>query len=158
MKGDIDFSGFDSVIQDMKYLENVCVDFGFPDNEPHPSNKAISVATVAMYNNEGVKGAAGWKIPPRPFMDIAGVIVETRLDEFTDKIMWGLSENIGSFYRTLDYVALEAGDTVREAIDTQDYVPLAPSTISNKGHDTILIDSGVLYDKAKGEIAEGSLE
>jgi hypothetical protein len=157
MKEKVDFSGFDEVIQDLRYLESVSVDFGFPDNEPHPSNPAISVATVAMYNNEGVKGSQGWKIPPRPFMDVAGIIVETRLDEFTNKIMFGLSENIGGLYRTLDYVAKEAGDSVREAIDTQEYVPLAESTIANKGHDTILIDSGVLYDAAKGEITAGDL-
>lgn len=156
----IDFSGFDEVMKDMEYLEDHKVEYGYLDNQPHPSNPEINVATVAMYNNEGVKNTGGgsWKIPPRPFMEISGIIVDSRLDEFSDQVMWAVTKGKSGIDLSLDYVAKECADTIRQSIDTQEFVPNAPSTQQQKQGDTILIDSGVLYDSAKGDVVKYSEE
>lgn len=157
MKDDcIDFSGFDEVEADMQYLESQMVEYGFLDNDPHPSNPDISIPTVAMYNNEGVKDKSGgtWRIPPRPFMDLSAILVGTRLDDFSDQVMWGVTKRKSGIRTALDFVAKESADTVREAISDGDFAVNAPSTIASKGSDTILVDSSTMYDAARGDVVD----
>ena len=53
---------------------------------------------------------------------------------------------------SLKTISEECADKLREGIDTQEFKPLAPSTVAKKGSDVILINTNQLYDDAKGKV------
>lgn len=150
----IDLTGFDEVLKDLNTMENYQVEWGYPDDTRHSESPHATVAQVAYWNEMGVKekGGGKWRMPPREFMTMSGLFVDSEMKKLNNQVMLSLGMGEFSVKQSLDYVAKESGDTVREAINTQDFTPLATSTINLKGSDTILVDSGQMYDEAKGVV------
>lgn len=150
----IDFSGYNKVLKDLNTMDSLQVEWGYPDDTRHNEHPNVTVAQIAYWNEMGVKekGGGDWRMPPREFMSLSSIMVGSDMKRLSDQVMLALGKGEFSIKQSLNYVAKEAGDSVREAIDTQNFLPLEQSTITQKGHDTILIDSGQMYDEAKGVV------
>ncbi|CAH9012659.1 putative neck protein [Vibrio phage 277E43-1] len=150
----VDMSGFDAVVKDLNTLGDYQVEWGYPDDTKHPEEPTQTIAQIAYWQEVGVKAKGGgkWKNPPRPFMSISAILADSEMRKYNDQVMLSLGKGTSSVKNSLDYVAKTSADTVRESIETQNFTPLAKSTITQKQSDTILIDSGVMYDAAKGVV------
>lgn len=155
---EIDMSGWEEIEKQMSYLESKQIEYGYPVDKIHPDAK-VPVAQVAKWNNTGVKAnGGGWKIPPRPFMEIAAIYTDFEMGKYNQQLMLSLLKGKTSVERALDYVGNEMADNVREAIGEGNYTALARSTVEQKGSDTVLIDSGFMYDNAVYDIANNTGE
>lgn len=138
--------------RDSRSLDGTTIAYGFPELIMHPEAK-VPVAAIAKWNNNGVRGLDGsWKIPSRDFMLMAEFLAKDDMQRFNEQIRLTLGRGNSKQSAALDYVAKELGDLVREAIGDGDYKALAKSTIEGKGSDTILIESGFMYDAASGKV------
>lgn len=137
------------------------VEFGYFPEHFHQEAK-VQTATLAMWQNDGVKTKAstGWRIPPRPFMDQAAGLVETDIDKYNNIIQTGLAlGGKNQIDLSLRIVGQDSADSIRESIDLQNFKPLAPSTVKQKGGSDIqLIESNEMYDQANYKIVKRSDE
>ena len=155
---EIDMSGWEELEKQMTYLESKQIEYGYPVDKMHPEAK-VPVAAIAKWNNTGVKDkSGGWKIPPRPFMEISAIYTDFEMNKYNQQIMLSLLKGKTSVERALDYVGKEMADNVRQAIGEGNYAALAPSTIRQKGSDTILMDSSFMYDNASHEVTNNTGE
>ena len=137
---------------DSRQLDGTEIEYGFPDVIMHPEAK-VPVAAIAEWNNNGVRSKSGnFKIPPRDFMMLADLYAQGDMDKFNEQIASTLGLGGGQMGKTLDYVAKELAELVQQAISEGNFKALSPSTISQKQSDTILIDSGFMFDAIKGKV------
>ena len=137
---------------DSMRLDGTEIEYGFTEVIMHPEAK-VPVAAVAEWNNNGVRSQSGaWKIPARDFMQISDLYAQGRMEEFNEQIASTLGLGGSKLDKTLDYLSKELAELVQQAISEGDFKALAPSTISQKQSDTILIDSGFMFDAIKGKV------
>ena len=149
---EIDMSGWEEIEKQMAYLESKQIEYGYPTEKIHPDAK-VPVAQVAKWNNTGVKAVGGgWRIPPRPFMEISAILNDMEMKKYNQQIMLSLTEGRNSVEKAMDFVGKELADNVRVAIGEGAYVALSSTTVKLKGSDTILIDSGYLFDSAEHKV------
>ena len=125
------------------------VEVGFFDGRPHPKT-GETVATVAAINEFGV---AELNIPERPFMAATarttkvGVRMATELKHAIDNprlsFKWG---QIGSFY----------ADEIKTTIENFSQPGNAPLTISLKGFDNPLVETGYMRDHVMKRVKRNS--
>lgn len=152
---DLDLSGLDELEREMEWLDDQVVEYGFLDPARIHPTAEVPVAQVAVWNNYGTKGDGGkkWHIPPRPFFDLAELYVEDLLDsKFARRIGQSFLEGRASYTKALDFIGKESAEQIQFAIDEGDYKALAPSTIRLKGSDTILINSGFMYNSVSSKL------
>lgn len=149
----LDMSAWKSLESELGYLDSREIEYGYLKPTMHPEAE-VPVTNIAMWNHSGVKAKEGnkWRIPPRPFMTIASVVLESMIDKYNRRVAQSLGEGSASMNKALDFIAKEAADTVRTAISEGDYKALSPSTIRQKNSDTILIESGFMFDAAEGDV------
>lgn len=155
---ELDLSGLDELEKEMDWLEERTIEYGFLDAARVHPNADVPVATVANWNNSGVKSldASKWKIPPRPFFDVATLYVEDLVNtKFSKRIGQSFLEGKASYTKALDFIGKESADQVQFAIDEGDFKSLAKSTVRLKGSDVILIESGFMYDSVTSEVIKG---
>lgn len=151
---EINMSGWDDIIQDMENLSNKQLEYGFPDNVMHPeANQPLHL--IAFWNNYGTKNSitGQWHIPPRNFLTDAAVLSEFSMEKLNMLIMHSIGEGTQSLNRSLDRVGKDLSDMVREQITEGDYRALSPNTIAAKQSDTILIETGFLFDNVKHKVS-----
>jgi len=112
------------------------VDIGFFDGRPHPADPSFTEATIAAINEFGVPSQ---NIPERPFMATTarntkvgvhmGLELKRILVNQKSKFSWA---KVGDFY---------AGE-VKATIEGFSQPPNAPLTVSLKGFDNPLVETG----------------
>lgn len=138
--------------QDSRDLDGTTIEYGFPEEIMHPEAK-VPVAAVAEWNNNGVRGKDGsFRIPPRDFMFLADIYSQGDMHKFNEQVFLTLGLGKGKVDKSLDYISKELADLCRQAITEGDFKVLAPSTVAQKGHDTILIETGFMLDSIKGKV------
>lgn len=150
MKCTLDLKIGSTILSDMDRLDGTTIDYGYPEDVPH-ENSDMNLATLALIQDQGMKvsGTNTWKIPPRPFLSFyAPLEVEEQMSRYNRMIGHTIGEGKASQNMVMNFIGNECADAVRKAIDDGTYVKLSNMTIQLKGHDTILIDSGQLYDDA----------
>lgn len=124
-------------------------------NTQHPSG--VPVAQIAQWNEEGHENGAnsavpGSSTPPRPFMR-NGLIprIPKILPEFVSK-----AHSVAMGRTTWDKVNQELGlkvkDTLQNIIEAWSSPPNSPITISLKGFNNPLIDTGVMLDTVQSKV------
>lgn len=149
---------FKEIERDVDYLTAHKIEVGYDESLQHSSGNPTH--KIAEWNNNGVKdGEGGWRIPPRPFFDVAVSLIHSDLDKYNTMVRKALHHantgNTGRIYTAFKMIGDKASDEIRFSIDTQDFTPLAPSTIAKKGSDVILIETNDLYDQAGYVIKRG---
>lgn len=151
---------FGDLQADLNSLEDRQVEVGYFEDQIH-TESGLPLASIADYNNNGVlsKNGTSYHIPPRPFAEMATMFMQDDIDKYNrlieDALYWGGKKQI---IRSLKMIGQEASDEYRNAIDTQDFKPLAPSTIRQKGSSVILIETNQLYNDATYKIETGGKE
>lgn len=152
IKSQWDDTFWKKIEHDSRQLDGTEIEYGFPDVIMHPEAD-VPVAAIAEWNNNGVRSQSGaWRIPPRDFMQISDLYAQGRMKEFNEQIASTLGLGGGQMGKTLDFVAKELAELVQQAITEGDFKALSPSTISQKQSDTILIESGFMFDAIKGKV------
>lgn len=82
MKFTKDLSVWKSIRKNLQDIDKKVVQTGFFDTYYGPENDNLPVATVAMWNNEGVG------IPMRAFMSVDFIERVSRSPEFSEKVMY----------------------------------------------------------------------
>jgi hypothetical protein len=83
---------------------------------------------------------------------LADLYAQGDMSKFNEQIANTLGLGGGQMGKTLDFIAKELAELVQQAISEGNFKALAPSTISQKQSDTILIDSGFMFDAIKGKV------
>ena len=152
----LDEKGWDDLLKEMNHLEKREVEYGYPDRSVIHRESKESIVDIAHWNNDGVKDKTGtkWHIPPREFMDMAAMFTAEDMKKYNDLIEKTLSKYRGTSQidTVLKMIGDMTADTIREAIDTQEFSPLAPSTVRQKGSDVILVETNQLYNDATYKI------
>lgn len=152
----LDESGYNEILKQMNFLDEREIEYGYPDAGVIHQESKESIVDIAHWNNDGVKSKDGdtWHIPPREFMDMAAMFTAEEMQKYNKLV----NDTIAKYHGTskietvLKVIGDMTADSIREAIDTQEFAPLAPSTIIQKGSDVILIETGQLYNDATYEI------
>ncbi len=159
----MDDTGYREILKQMNYLDDRLVEYGYPNRNIQHKNSGKSIVDIVHWNNDGVKALEGnkWLIPPRPFMDMAYDFTYEDCEKFNKLIQDTLSKHKGTqaIHTVLKMIGEMTADNIREAIDTQSFKELAPSTVAKKGSDVQLIESNQVYDEATyeiGRISEGA--
>ncbi|AUR86364.1 neck protein [Vibrio phage 1.084.O._10N.261.49.F5] len=138
------------------YLDSTSIAYGYPTEKKSKNDPSITVAQVAYYTQTGkMDSDGGWERVPRKFMTVAEILAEEKgmkhLEQISDAVMGGYLPKTKTIQKA---IAKDLGETVQEAILSNVYAPLKPSTIERKGHATMLIETGDMYDSAKGMVVD----
>ena len=148
----LDESGWEEILKQMNYLDEREIEYGYPDSSVIHRESKESIVDIAHWNNDGVKDKTGtkWHIPPREFMDLAAMLTAEDMKKYNALVEKTLSKYRGTSQidTVLKMIGDMTADTIREAIDTQEFPPLAPSTVRQKGSDVVLIETNQLYNDA----------
>lgn len=127
-------------------LDGASVSYGWTE-ESADYPDGTDIITVAASNHFGTD-----RIPARPILttsferqaDELAVLAETLNDEI-------ISGRVNDITSTLTVIGQFAQSTLQRDFTraSQDFAPLADSTIASKGHDTPLIDTGHLRSQVK---------
>lgn len=123
------------------------VKVGFLEDATYPTDAdvdsvGLSVAQVAFWNEFGtVDAEGGTRIPPRPFF--RGAINE-HADEWGGNLAAALKASDMDTERSFNILGTIIKDQIVQSIVDLDTPGLAESTITRKGFDTPLIDTGVM--------------
>jgi len=152
----MDMSGVIDMEKDLDYMDSLAVEYGYFEEQYHIES-GLPLPLIASYQNDGVKNKeGGWHIVPRSFVDMAHDITGTELPKYNaimqDSLCFGGKAQIDL---GLNIIGNDTADSIREAIETQNFAPLKPMTIKLKNSDTILIESGQMYDDAKHKVVKG---
>lgn len=124
------------------------VDVGFFDGRPHPKTGETE-ATVAAINEFGVESL---NIPERPFM--AATARDTKVGvKLAEELKRNLFQQRGRFsWNTVGkFYANEVAVTIRDFSSP----PNAPLTISLKGFDNPLVETGHMMNNVKTRVRQG---
>lgn len=151
IKSKIVFSEYDKYLKREKSLQGVTIEFGYPKKETHNAS-GNDIGGLALILERGTSN-----MPARPFV---------RNSAFLLMGMRGYSKNVRNGY--MNYVFKnkdkdacfkaigEAGaSAIKKSIQSQNFAPLAKSTIRKKGFSTILIETKELFNKATYVIKRG---
>lgn len=154
----LDESGWNEILKQMNHLDEKQIEYGYPDASVIHQESKESIVDIAHWNNDGVKNKEenGWHIPPREFMDMAAMFTAEGMKKYNTLVENTLSKYKGTSQidTVLKIIGDMTADNIREAIDSQEFEPLAPSTIIQKGSDVILIETGQLYNDATYKIGK----
>ena len=125
------------------------VDVGFFDGRPHPKT-GESEATVAAINEFGVESE---NIPERPFM--AATARNTKVGQALAIELNRNLRTLGSLFRWSQVGEFYARE-VKQTIEDFTFPPNAPLTISLKGFDNPLVESGHLKNHVQTRIIRTS--
>jgi hypothetical protein len=148
---------FGGLERDVNSLTSRQIEYGYFEEDQHPSGNPTSY--IAFWNNYGTQRSdgKGWHIPPRGFLELADSFVTYDIDKYNKMvykaIIRGGKQQINAI---LKHIGDQSADSIREAIDTQSFQELAPSTVVQKGSDVQLIETNTLYDQAKYKITQKS--
>ena len=153
IKVHIDDSMVKELEKELEFMGKHAVTYGYYPDQVHQDSQ-LPLATVADYNVNGVKNSKGdWHIPPRDYFIYADMFAQEDAPKFFKTINHALMLGGQSKIMTsLKTISEDCADKLREGIDTQEFKPLAPSTVSKKGSDVILINTNQLYNDAKGKV------
>jgi hypothetical protein len=120
------------------------VKVGFLKGATYPDAKSTPVAAVAAWNNWGTS-----KIPPRPFFSN---MVKDKSPSWPAAIEANLKATDYDTNKTLELAGEGIAGQLRQSIVDLKTPPNAPSTISRKGFDDPLVDSGHMLKSVDKEV------
>ena len=159
-----DTKGLDIILKRLKALEQKSIDYGFfPESRYTKANNSLQVAQVAKWQEDGThKKDGSWHIPPRPFFSShvlrihsIGDPVESRFSVYLRSVATAAFAGQRSMSVQKEMKAL--GNVLKEGLQQEilDWGPNpknADFTIERKGHGTVLIETGKMYDSVKAKI------
>lgn len=124
----------------LKELEKYEVRVGYQEGASYPDG--TPVINVALWNELGTVNA-----PPRPFIRQT---VDNHEAQFQSKMKSAVNKMAdgNSAETVLNELGVFAKGMLQKEIKNGDFTPNAPSTISSKGSDKPLIDTGLLRQSA----------
>ena len=142
--------GMQKILSELKKLDEFVVKAGILSSSG--SVDGVSIVQYATWNENGVMGKNGWKIPPRPF--IKGW-ANTKKEEIKT-VLKTLYEKVASGKMTCDIAIKTLGSYaksgIQEYIVKGDFKPNANYTIRKKGSSKPLIDTGAMRKAVAFEI------
>ena len=154
---EIDVKMDDSLVRELEkeleWMSTQTVEVGYFQDQTHQES-GLPLPTLAMYMNNGVKAKeGGWRVVPRPFMDMSFYFIGDEIPKYNaimqDSLMFGGRKQIELGLKMVGDMAVE---TIPEAIETQDFAPLKPATIKAKNSDVILVETSELMDSPQARI------
>lgn len=157
LKTTVNMKGFDDIARDMDALSSRQLEYGIIEDIPYPSGDT-NVASVGFWNDRGTKDASGNTIiPARPWLTDTGTVSFFEMSDWTRHLMWNVGRGKSKTIKSLDFIGNELIDLTRTQIADGVYRALSPATVSAKGSDVILIESGLLFDSIDYKVTTGRL-
>lgn len=163
-----DYTLLDKLTSELKYLNTMHIEYGIVNNDKYPSDDPRGraghfVAEVMKRHEYGLNTAGLGKtvdLPPRPLF--AQSLVKGKIEGSTYLTWIALQWGHGAFSRDmLHTVAKKMPETIKQELAEQNFFPNSPVTIEQKsggvGDDTILYDTGVLYNSFDGKVKRGNI-
>ena len=120
------------------------VNVGFLENSTYPDG--TSVPTVAALNEFGVPAHHQ---PPRPFFR---TMIAEKSPDWGKRFAVVLKSTKYDAAKSLDLMGEGISNQLRQAIESADFEPLAPSTIKRKGNSKQLVDTGYMLSRVDYEV------
>lgn len=145
----IDYTNINRMIKDLNKLEEREVASGF-DETPHSSG--LTSAGLANILENGTRGKeGGMHIPPRRFMEQAGVILSSAIDKEARLVLENTLKGKPTLVNQhLDKIAEISKDSIQESIEMQNFAELSSITLRLKKDSThpteILLENGELFE------------
>jgi hypothetical protein len=147
MKSEVDLSFYDRLMERSYRLESIEVESGYLDTKIHKTSGLPIGTLAAIHNNGSIKA----NIPSRPFMILAAYYWAREANVFS-KAFVDFCLKRKSINESFNPVGRKGMRSVQTAIMSQQFVPLATSTIEKKGSSTILFDTGELINSVKWRV------
>lgn len=147
---------WDALLKNIATLTKSESEAGFYSDQGHP-NSEDSLAQIATLNNFGGENPDPTRgdIPARPFMTFSVQNAERTVGRKMAKGLEGLLKS-GNVFNALDLPAAELQKWIGWTIEMEElYTPNAPATISKKGRDEPLSDSGYLAENVERKVKIG---
>lgn len=153
----IDYKSINRMIEDLQRLSTTEVNVGFDDTLHSDGN---SLADIANWMENGVRDPeGGWHTEPRRFMSMAQGLWADNIDkEITAIVTGSLQHNNAKVSKNLDLIGEEGKQSIQDAMDSQQFKKLSPTTLRLKRAknaryiEDILFESGKLYEDIVVEI------
>ena len=165
---EVDMEGLKQLKKNIQSLNSNHIEWGILNQEQYPADDrkgraGVYVAEVAKDNEFGFmfsnqKGETH-ETPPRPFFT-QSILVNGKFvaQSSTNLLLSKLPTiSIPELKLGMQMLAEKLADTVREEIDSQDFVPNSPETLKRKEGDQILKDSDVMYHSFTGKVVRGKV-
>lgn len=147
MKSELDMSFYDQLMERSYRLDSIEVEAGYLNNKIHKTS-GLPIGTLALIHNNGSIEA---NIPSRPFMILSAYYWAREANIFS-KAFIDYCLKRKSIDEAFTPVGRKGMRAIQTAIMSQQYVPLAESTVRQKGSSTILFDTGELINSAKWRV------
>jgi len=164
-----DYRILDKLKADLQYLNTMHIEYGIVNNDKYPADDprgrgGMSVAEVLKRNEYGLSTTTSngktINLPPRPLfrqsLSKGKIEASTYLQYIAHQ--WGMN----AFNKTmLHTLAKKMPETIRDELTDQNFIENHPKTIAQKaggfGDDTVLFDTGVLYQAFDGQVKRGNV-
>lgn len=141
------------------------INYGIIDDVKYPNGTYVAeAAKVQEYGLEDFMSIGGVSVdlPPRPFFGqslVKAKVMATKFAEgfFTQTILSGKNNSYVYIDMHMQVMASQLANTVRQAIDEQNFTDISQSTKDKKGRDDILKDTNLMYNSMKGEVMIGRI-
>jgi len=148
MANKVIITGSDKVKEAIKKkIENMkptVVEVGILTNATYPGKKEVSVLDVAIYNEYGTTSS-----PPRPFMLQTKQRYSKQWSQTLEKL---IVANNGDVKKAMELLGNIIKGQIQKTIAQGAFAPNAPSTVAQKGKNTPLRDSLLLFNSIDYEV------
>lgn len=159
----VDTKHWKRIERGMKSLSDREIEYGWLENKSHGGEtqlgypNTLSIPHIAALNEYGHKGnmlgtTRTKDTPPRPYFRQAIHTTDEWIGESTRKVFYSVIQGNGEWRVPLKALGEDLKDSVRHSIARQNQTPLSSFTTDLKGHDSQLVDTGVLFDNVKYKV------
>lgn len=150
IKTSLDMKGWDKLYKQLEDLDEWEAEAGYYDDVMHESG--LTMADLAWINNNGADLSNGTTIPARPFMDQSFMSIAG--SDFGQKELGDVIMNNSSPKTQMDKLAKQMATQISMSIEYGSFEPNSPYTISLKGRDDPLIDSGDMKESPQDKVVK----
>lgn len=143
----VNTSNLDKIMKEIKYLQTHGVRVGIFGEKGNKENNGVKIIEYATYLIVGTS-----TMPPRDFMQhsIKGKLGRLALARYQKKVLKDVHKGILTGKEALEQIGIEAVQMIKDSISSNDFIPLAESTLKMKANsrnaNNILRDTDQLLD------------
>lgn len=151
IKTSLDMKGWDELYKQLQGLDEYEAEAGYYGSDIHDDSN-LPMSNLALIHNEGAQLSNGTHIPARPFMDQSFyALCDMDFGSYAIKNILFYNKKPKA---ELEYVGMVMAKKITNSIAYGDFVPNSPYTISIKGADDPLINTGEMKDNPKHKVVK----
>lgn len=144
--------GMNDILKEIEEFKSSMVKVGILSSSG--SVDGVAIVDYATWNEVGVHGKKGWKIPPRPFVRGWADAKKEEIIKCIDSLLSKVTSGKMTAKAAMNALGVFGKSGIQAYIANGDFQPNAPRTIKKKGSSRPLIDTGAMRQAVNFEVVK----